>query len=68
MYRPQTNDMFSSRIIEMSSDVLDQVIMFIKASSCRISLQLDESTDVRNMKQLIILVRLVRMDCLWMNF
>ena len=44
----------------MSSDVLDQVIMFIKASSCRVILQMDESTDVGNMSQLIIFVRFVK--------
>ena len=44
----------------MSSDVLDHVIMFIKASSCRVSLQLDESAVVGNMSQLIIFFRFVK--------
>ena len=44
----------------MSFDVLDQVIMFIKASSCRVSLQLNESTDVGNMSQLIVFIRFVK--------
>ena len=38
---------------------MDQVIAEIKASSLKISLQLDESTDVENCSQLIVLVRYV---------
>ena len=57
---PLSNDVISSRVIEMSSDVLDQVITLIKASSFRVNLQLDESTDVGNMSQLIIFVRFVK--------
>ena len=56
---PLSNNIIQSRIKDLSSDVLDQVIAEIKASSLKISLQLDESTDVENCSQLIVLVRYV---------
>ena len=54
---PLSNSIIQSRIQHLSLDVLDQVIAEIKASSLKISLQLDESTDVENCSQLIVLVR-----------
>ena len=56
---PLSNSIIQSRIQDLSLDVLDQVIAEIKASSLKISLQLDESTDVENCSQLIVLVRYV---------
>ena len=43
----------------MSCSILDQVVQEIKDSQIRISLQLDESTDVSNMSQLIVYTRYI---------
>ena len=43
---PLSNDIISSRIRDMSEDILQQVIADVKASPIKVSLQLDESTDV----------------------
>ena len=51
-----SNDVIHNRIIDMSEDILEQVIADIKASPVTISLQLDESTDVSNCIQLIAVV------------
>ena len=55
-----SNDVIHNRIIDMSKDILEQVIADIKASPVTISLQLDESTDVSNCNQLIAVVRYVK--------
>ena len=55
-----SNDVIQNRIIDMSEDILEQVIADIKASPVTISLQLDESTDVSNCSQLIAVVRYVK--------
>lgn len=56
---PLSNDVVQSRICDMSDDVLNQVVSAVKASPIRVSLQLDESTDVANVSQLIVFVRFV---------
>ncbi|XP_076325352.1 protein FAM200C-like [Tachypleus tridentatus] len=43
-----SNDVIHNRIIDMSVDILEQVVADIKASPVKISLQVDESTDVVN--------------------
>ena len=55
-----SNDVIHNRIIDMSEDILEQVIADIKASPVTISLQLDESTDMSNCSQLIAVVRYVK--------
>ncbi|XP_076315070.1 protein FAM200C-like [Tachypleus tridentatus] len=40
-----SNDVIHNRIIDMSVDILEQVVADIKASPVKISLQVDESTD-----------------------
>ncbi|XP_076064460.1 protein FAM200C-like [Oratosquilla oratoria] len=47
---PLSNDV----IAEMSRNILDQTVQEVKESSVCISLQLDKSTDVSNMNQLIV--------------
>ncbi|KAG0721853.1 Protein ZBED8 [Chionoecetes opilio] len=59
---PLSNDVIRSRINEMSSDVLDQIVSDIYDSPCPISLQLDESTDVANASQLLVFVRFVKQE------
>ena len=44
----------AGRVADMSCDILDQIVQEIKDSSICISLQLDESTDVSNISQLIV--------------
>ena len=44
----------------MSEDILEQVVADIKASAVKISLQVDESTDVSYCCQLIVVVRYVK--------
>ncbi|XP_029654905.1 protein ZBED8-like, partial [Octopus sinensis] len=56
---PLSNDSVSRRISELSSDILKQLIERINKSKCRISIQLDESTDISNVCQLVSYVRFV---------
>ncbi|XP_068206220.1 protein FAM200C-like [Palaemon carinicauda] len=57
---PLSNDIIHSRIHDMSQDVLQQVITDLKASPFRVSIQLDESTDVSFCNQLMAFVRYVK--------
>lgn len=54
---PLSNDVIHSRIVEMSSNVLKQVIEELNASPFPFSMQLDESTDVSQCSQLLVFVR-----------
>uniref|UniRef100_UPI00358EA82C protein FAM200C-like n=1 Tax=Myxine glutinosa TaxID=7769 RepID=UPI00358EA82C len=54
---PLSNNIIHNRISDLSEDILDQVISDIRASPLKISIQLDESTDVSSCCQLITLVR-----------
>ena len=49
-----SNDTIRCRISDMSQDILNQVADEIRASKARISLQLDESTDVSNCAYLLV--------------
>ena len=55
-----SNDVIRNQIVDMSDDILEQVVVDIKASPVKISLQVDESTDVSNCCQLLVLVRYVK--------
>ena len=57
---PLSNDIITSRIRDMSEDILHQVIVDVKASPIKVSLQLDESTDVSLCSQLLVFVRYVK--------
>ncbi|KAL0879709.1 hypothetical protein ABMA27_003424 [Loxostege sticticalis] len=59
---PLSNDVIHSRIVEMSSNVLKQVIEELNASPFPFSMQLDESTDVSQCSQLLVFVRYVKHD------
>ena len=54
-----SNDTVSRRISEMSSDIKEQLIEYIKISPYY-ALQLDESTDIAGQAQLLTYVRYVR--------
>ena len=55
-----SNDIISSRIRDISEDILQQVIADVKASLIKVGLQLDESTDVSLCSQLLVFVRYVK--------
>ena len=57
---PLSNDIIRSRINDMSRDILQQVITDLKASPVKVSIQLDESTDVSCCSQLVAFVRYVK--------
>jgi len=57
---PLSNDTISCRIDDMSHDILDQVVQDLVTSPIKFSLQLDESTDVAEMSQLLVFVRYVK--------
>ena len=57
---PLSNDIIHSRIQDISQDILMQVIQDIKDSPLKISIQIDESTDVDSCSQLLELVRYVK--------
>lgn len=53
---PLSNDVTAGTVADMSSNILDQVCQEIKDSPTRISLQLDESTEISSMCQLIVYI------------
>ncbi|KAK3885513.1 hypothetical protein Pcinc_010254 [Petrolisthes cinctipes] len=63
-----SNDVIHNRIIDLSDDILEQVVADIKASPVKISLQVDESTDVSNCCQLLAVVRYVKKKKVEDNF
>ncbi|XP_040583539.2 protein FAM200C-like [Lepeophtheirus salmonis] len=59
---PLSNDTISSRINDMSNDILAQVVADLISSPAKFSLQLDETTDVSNLSQLVVFVRYMKED------
>ena len=53
-------DIIHDRFVAMSEDILEQVVDDIKASPVKISLQVDESTDVSNCYELVVVGRYVK--------
>ena len=54
------NDINHDRIVDTSEYILEQVVAAFKASPVKISLQVDESTDLSNCCQLIVVVQYVK--------
>ena len=54
---PLSNNTISSRITDISNNILEQVMKELKASLFPFSMQLDESTDVSQCVQLLAYVR-----------
>ena len=48
------------RVADISCDILDHIVQELKDSPIHISLQLDKSTDVSNMSQLIVYARYIK--------
>ena len=65
---PLSNDTISSRIDDMSNDILAQVVADLISSPAKFSLQLDETTDVSSLCQLAVFVRYVKDDMIKEDF
>ena len=59
---PLSNDIVKNRIDNISEDILHQVVADLKASHTKFSLQLNETTDIANLSQLIAFVRYAKGD------
>ena len=57
---PLSNDVVESPINDISEDILSRVVADLKASPTKFSIQLDETTDVANLNQLIAFVRYIK--------
>ena len=65
---PLSNDTISSRMDDLSDDILAQVVADLISSPAKFSLQLDETTDVSNLSQLVVFVRYVKDDVIKEDF
>ena len=65
---PLSNDTISSRIDDMSNDILAQVVADLISSPAKFNLQLDETTDVSSLSQLAVFVRYVKDDMIKEDF
>ena len=57
---PLPNNVIAGRVADVSRDILDQIVQEIEDSPTRTSLQLDESTHVSTMSQLIVYARYIK--------
>ena len=57
---PLSDDIVHNRIADIANDILSQLIAQIQDSPCRISLQFDETTDIKSISQLVAYVRFVK--------
>ena len=65
---PLSNGVIAGRVADMSCDIFDEIVQESKDSRIRINLQLDESTDVFNISQLIVYACTSRMVILKTSF
>jgi hypothetical protein len=65
---PLSNDVISSRILDMSADVLDQLMDELKKATLPFGFQLDESTDEAQCSQLLAFVRYATETCIKEEF
>ncbi|XP_035007625.1 protein ZBED8-like [Hippoglossus stenolepis] len=65
---PLSNDTISSRIDDMSDGILAQVVADLISSPAKFSLQLDGTTDVSNLSQLVVFVRYMKDDVIKEDF
>ncbi|KAI6659656.1 Protein ZBED8-like [Oopsacas minuta] len=56
---PQSNDVIPGRVADMRCNILEQVVQEIKDSPIRLILQLDESPDIANIRQLAVYTRYI---------
>ena len=50
---PLSDDTVNNRTADIANDILSQLIAQIQDSPCRISLQFDETTDIKSISQLV---------------
>ena len=55
-----SDDTVNNKIADRANDILSHLIAQIQDSSCRISLQFDETTDIKSISQLVAYVRFVK--------
>lgn len=65
---PLSNDVIHSRIVDISSNILKQVMEELAATPFPFSMQLDEATDVSQCSQLLAFVRYVHADAIKEEF
>jgi len=56
---PLSNDTIHSRISDMSTNILEQIIAELDSTTFSLSMQLDESTDISQCIQLLVFVRYI---------
>jgi hypothetical protein len=59
---PSSNDVISSRIVDIPFNILKHIIVELEASPLLFSVQLDETTDISQRSQILVFVRLVHAD------
>ena len=57
---PLSDDTVNNKIADIANDILSQLIAQIQDNPCRISLQFDETTDIKSISQLVAHVRFVK--------
>ncbi|XP_042208670.1 protein ZBED8-like [Homarus americanus] len=65
---PLSNDVIHSRIADISSNILEQVIEELATTPFPFSMQLDETTDVSQCSQLLVFVRYMHADAIKEEF
>ena len=55
-----SDDTVDNRIADIANDILSQLIAQIQDSPCRISLQFDETTDIKSISQLVVYMRFIK--------
>ena len=55
-----SDDIVNNRIADRTNDILSQLIAQIQDIPCRISLQFDETTNIKSISQLVAYVRFVK--------
>ena len=63
-----SNDTVNNGIPDIANGILSQLIDQIQDRPCRISLQFDETTDIKSISQLVANVRFVKKTPLWTSF
>ena len=57
---PLSDDTVNNRIVDIANNILSQLTAQIQDSSCRISFQFDETTDIKSISQLVAYARFVK--------
>ena len=61
---PLSDDTVNNKIADIANDILSQLIAQIQDSPCRISLQFDETMDIKSISQLVAFVRFVKKNAI----